>query len=77
MLIGPGRIDVATCCDENQISRQEVDVVLVSSIEASLLAPVWECDGGGTVVVFFLVFLRSISRGLYSCVVAHLALHFD
>lgn len=41
-------IDVATRCDENQIFRQKEDVVLVSNIEALLLASVWGCDGGGT-----------------------------
>lgn len=33
LLIGPLRVDVATCCDENQIFRQEVDAALVSSVE--------------------------------------------
>lgn len=36
LLIGPLRVDVATCCDENQIFRQEVDAALVSSVEKSL-----------------------------------------
>lgn len=43
LLIGPLRVDVATCCDENQIFRQEVDAALVSSVEKkknSPLAPV-------------------------------------
>lgn len=37
--------------DENQIFSQEGSVVLVSNIEAPLLASVWECDGGGVVFV--------------------------
>lgn len=37
-LIGPSRVDVATCCDENQIFRQEVDAALVSSVEKKLSA---------------------------------------
>lgn len=41
LLIGPLRVDVATCCDENQIFRREVDAALVSSVEKSPLAPVW------------------------------------
>lgn len=47
LLIGLVSIDVATCCDENQIFRQKEDVASVSNIEAPLLASVWECDGGG------------------------------
>lgn len=47
-LIGPLRIGVAICCDENQIFRQKEAVVSVSDIEALLLASVGECDGGGT-----------------------------
>lgn len=42
LLIGPLRVDVAMCCDENQIFRQEVDVALISDVEQnSPLAPVW------------------------------------
>lgn len=50
-LIGPASIGVATCGDENQIFRQEEAVVLVSNIETPPLASVWECDGGGVVLV--------------------------
>lgn len=51
LLIGPVSMGVATYSDENQIFRQEEAVVLVSYIEAPLLASVWECDGGGVVFV--------------------------
>lgn len=58
LLIGPGRLDVAMCCDENQIFRQEVDAALVSSVEKPLR---WllcgECDGGGTLTVLCVSFL--------------------
>lgn len=79
LLIGPVSIGVATWGDENQIFRQKEAVALVSNIEAPLLASVWVCDGGGVVFVclWFLVFLCCVSLGLYSWVVAHLALYFD
>lgn len=32
LLIGPLRLDVAMCCDENQIFRQEVDDALISNV---------------------------------------------
>lgn len=66
LLIGPLRVDVATCCDENQIFRQEVDAALVSSVEKPLC---WllcgECDVGldsECIVCFFCARVFSFSH---------------
>lgn len=59
-------IGIATCSDENQIFRQKEAVVLVSNIEAPLLASVWGCDGGGggVCVSVVSVFLCCVTLGL-------------